>query len=49
MKRVLTLHHDNFADLGMRQQHRSGWIAACDRLDRVVTPPAAMRDRPAAL
>ena len=45
---VLTLHHDNFADPGLRQQHRSGWMAACDRLDRVVAPAAAQADRAAA-
>jgi len=45
---LLTLHHDNFADLGLRHQHRSGWVSACDRLDRMVTPPAGLRDRPAA-
>ena len=45
---LLTLHHDNFTDLGLRQQHRSGWMAACDRLDRLVTPAMAMHDRPAA-
>jgi hypothetical protein len=44
----LTLHHDNFADLGIRQQHRSGWMAACDRLNRVVTEPAELSDRVAA-
>jgi uncharacterized protein YndB with AHSA1/START domain len=45
---VLTLHHDKFADAGLRQQHRSGWMAACDRLDRVVTPASALPDRAAA-
>jgi len=25
---LLTLHHDNFTDLGLRQQHRSGWVSA---------------------
>ena len=35
---LLTIRHENFADAGSRQQHRSGWIAACDRLDRLVTP-----------
>src|SRR5438552_15772487 len=45
----LTLHHDNFADLGLRQQHRSAWISACDRLDRLVTPSAVLPDRAAAL
>ena len=45
----LTLHHDDFADAGIRQQHRSGWMAACDRLDHVVTPTAVMPARAAAL
>src|SRR2546429_9729559 len=40
---LLTLHHDNFTDLGVRQQHRSGWLSACDRLDRLVTPSAVVR------
>jgi hypothetical protein len=31
--------------LGLRQQHRSGWIAACDRLDRLVTPAQALHTR----
>jgi hypothetical protein len=35
---LLTLRHDNFADPGTREQHRTGWIAACNRLDRLVTP-----------
>jgi uncharacterized protein YndB with AHSA1/START domain len=45
---LLTLLHDNFSELGVRQQHRSGWIAACDRLDRAMRPPAELHDRPAA-
>jgi uncharacterized protein YndB with AHSA1/START domain len=45
---LLMLRHDNFVDAGMRQQHRSGWISACDRLDRLVTPPAMLGERPAA-
>ncbi len=45
---VLTLRHENFADAATRQQHRSGWISACDRLDRMMTPAAAMGERPAA-
>jgi uncharacterized protein YndB with AHSA1/START domain len=45
---LLTLHHDNFTDLGLRQQHRSGWVSACDRLDRMLTTPTELRDRPAA-
>ncbi len=35
----LTLRHEHFADAGIRQQHRSGWIAACERLDRALPPP----------
>jgi len=42
---LLTLRHENFADFGLHQQHRSGWIAACDRLDRLVTPAEAPRPR----
>ena len=45
---LLTLHHDNFTDAGLRQQHRTGWIAACDRLDRMITPAAIRFERPAA-
>jgi hypothetical protein len=45
---LLALHHDNFTDLGLRHQHRSGWLSACDRLDRLVTPLAELHDRPAA-
>jgi uncharacterized protein YndB with AHSA1/START domain len=45
---LLTLRHDNFMDPGLRQQHRSGWISACDRLDRTITPSAIIPDRPAA-
>jgi uncharacterized protein YndB with AHSA1/START domain len=29
----LTLHHENFANAAIRQQHWSGWIAACNRLE----------------
>ncbi|HEV2335355.1 MAG TPA: SRPBCC domain-containing protein [Stellaceae bacterium] len=42
---LLTIRHENFADAGILQQHRSGWIAACNRLDRVVSVPAALHDR----
>jgi uncharacterized protein YndB with AHSA1/START domain/DNA-binding transcriptional ArsR family regulator len=35
---VLTLRHENFPDAAFRQQHRTGWIAACNRIDRMVTP-----------
>jgi uncharacterized protein YndB with AHSA1/START domain len=45
---LLTLQHDGFGESGSRQQHRSGWMAACDRLDRAVTPPTPL-ERPAAL
>ena len=45
---LLTLRHDNFTDAALRQQHRSGWIAACDRLDRAMTPSRVLHDRPAA-
>jgi uncharacterized protein YndB with AHSA1/START domain len=42
---LLTLRHDDFADPGIREQHRTGWIAACNRLDRLVTPiPEPFRD-----
>ncbi len=36
----LVLRHENFADVGSRQQHWSGWLAACGRLDRLLTPVA---------
>jgi uncharacterized protein YndB with AHSA1/START domain len=42
---VLTLRHDNFVDLGLRQQHRTGWLAACNRLDRLLTPSAKLCER----
>ena len=45
---LLTLTHANFTDLGIRQQHRAGWISACDRLDRLVTPAAGFGNQPAA-
>ena len=45
---LLTLRHENFVDAALRQQHRSGWISACDRLDRLVTPPAMLAAQPAA-
>lgn len=38
---VLTIRHDNFGDVATRHQYRSGWIAACNRLDRLLTPAAA--------
>lgn len=40
---LLLLRHENFTDPAARQQHRSGWIAACNRLDRVVTPARLSR------
>ena len=45
---LLTLRHEKFATVGVRNQHRSGWISACDRLDQLVTPPAVLGERPAA-
>jgi uncharacterized protein YndB with AHSA1/START domain len=45
---LLTLRHDNFVDPGLRHQHRSAWISACDRLDHLVTPAMPLQDRPAA-
>jgi uncharacterized protein YndB with AHSA1/START domain len=45
---LLTLRHEKFADLGLLQQHRAGWIAACNRLDRLVSEPGLLHDRPAA-
>jgi hypothetical protein len=45
---LLTLRHENLVDVSLRQQHRSGWISACDRLDRFVTPPTLLRVQPAA-
>jgi uncharacterized protein YndB with AHSA1/START domain len=38
----LSLRHENFADFGIRHQHRSGWIAACERMDRILPSPAAV-------
>jgi uncharacterized protein YndB with AHSA1/START domain len=32
----LILRHENFADPHIGRQHRSGWIAACARLDQAV-------------
>ena len=32
----LILTHENFPDLQVRQQHRHGWIVACDRLERTL-------------
>jgi hypothetical protein len=46
---LLTLRHDGFSESGVRQQHRSGWMSACDRLDREVTPPALSPKQPASL
>ena len=45
---LLTLRHENFVDAALRQQHRSGWISACDRLDRLLTPPMVAQPQPAA-
>jgi len=33
---VVLLRHDNFADPALLDQHTTGWIAACNRLDHVV-------------
>lgn len=33
----LILRHERFADAGTRQQHRTGWMFACGRLDRSLT------------
>jgi uncharacterized protein YndB with AHSA1/START domain len=33
----LTLRHEHFADAGIRHQHRSGWLIACERLDRALS------------
>ena len=46
---LLTLRHEGFSESGSRQQHRSGWMSACDRLDRNVTLPAPSPKRPVAL
>ena len=32
----VVLTHDNFPDVPSWQQHRSGWIAACDRMEKVL-------------
>ena len=32
----IVLTHDNFADVPSWQQHRSGWIAACDRMEMIL-------------
>lgn len=45
---LLTLRHEGFGEAGTRQQHRSGWMTACDRLDRAVTSAAVRLGRPAA-
>lgn len=28
--------HQNFSDVALWQRHRSGWIAACDRIERIL-------------
>ena len=45
---LLTLRHDNFTDPSLRQQHRSGWMAACDRLERLMTGTGPVYAQPAA-
>jgi|SRR6185295_2659860 len=32
----IVLTHDNFPDVASWQQHRGGWIAACDRMETVL-------------
>jgi uncharacterized protein YndB with AHSA1/START domain len=32
----IVLTHENFPDIPSWQQHRSGWIAACDRMERIL-------------
>ena len=32
----VVLVHENFPDVRLWQRHRSGWIAACDRMDRIL-------------
>jgi uncharacterized protein YndB with AHSA1/START domain len=39
----LVLRHENFADTGSAQQHWSGWLLACGRLDRLLMPPSGPR------
>jgi len=41
---VLTLRHDRFIDLPSSRQHRGGWMAACDRLERMMTPQKGAHD-----
>jgi uncharacterized protein YndB with AHSA1/START domain len=36
----LVLCHEDFTDNAARWQHWSGWLAACGRLDRLLTPAA---------
>ena len=42
---VLTLRHDNFVEAGPQHQHRTGWLAACNRLDAVLPITATNRRR----
>jgi uncharacterized protein YndB with AHSA1/START domain len=32
----VVLVHENFGDVRLWQRHRSGWIAACDRMERIL-------------
>jgi uncharacterized protein YndB with AHSA1/START domain len=32
----VVLTHENFADLVLWQQHRSGWVRACDRMEQIL-------------
>ena len=38
---IVLLSHEDFSDPALLEQHRTGWIAACKRLDRLLAPPAA--------
>ena len=42
---LLTLCHEGFHEDGTQQQHRSGWITACDRLDQSLSAQAAPAER----
>lgn len=42
---LLTLRHEGFDQGGTKQQHRSGWISACDRLDRSLNAPPVPVER----
>lgn len=42
----LSLRHDGFAEAAARQRHRTGWIVACNRLDRSLFAPRAVSETP---